>query len=426
MPKVSWQRYYELSLTLSERLKPDLRREHSKIAIDQHPPIEGLLLMGAGLILGLDPLLNEKGSLIRNDLELFVPSIETFADFQNEYFKDIEGSIPQIQWDGMIPESLFKSLENRRFHFSTSGSTGEAKTITKSIEGLLAEVVQLKELYQLKDQALLVSLVRPFHIYGFLHSFLLPLFSNAGVIYWPVQSLLASRDNGFPLNPDLMITVPAHWSLIKKIWSETRTMRVVSSGAVFGKERREELREERKAFDHYHEILGSTETGGIGHRLLEDETPFFTLFQGVEFKSHSEGSEIFSPFLYPEVSVLSTDRLEIHDPLLRRFVHLGRADRIFKYSGLRHSLSEVEDILKALSECSQVLACFDEDESIAQGGILSAWLEGDSSKLDLKALQSQYLARASCPYPRRLQVLEAFPRDAQGKVSIRMLKELAP
>ncbi|RYZ53762.1 MAG: hypothetical protein EOP07_17240 [Proteobacteria bacterium] len=422
MSTLSWQKFHELSLALAERLKPHLRSDHSKIGIEQRPVMEGLILMAAGLALGLDPVLDEKSNLNAKDPELFIP--RNLGDFKSDFDYDMHPLIPHLQCDGLIPEALKASFTNRTFYFSTSGSTGEAKTVAKSASGLLAEIVQLKALYQLEENSGIVSLVRPFHIYGFLHSFLLPLFGNISVNYWPLQSVLASQENGFPPTVDLLVSVPAHWNLIKRIWAETYTTRVVSSGSVFGKERSEELAQYKGAFDHYHEILGSTETGGIGHRLLEEQSPVYTLFEGISFEEREGGSEIFSPFVYPERSVFSADRLEINDPSGRTFLHLGRADRIFKYSGLRHSLSEVEDLLKALSECSQVLACFDEVEGVAQGGVLSAWLEGDASGIDWKGLQSQYLERTSCPYPRRLHVLETFPRDAQGKVSIAALKAM--
>jgi acyl-coenzyme A synthetase/AMP-(fatty) acid ligase len=426
MTSLTWQRFETLSLALAERLRPELRQGHFKIGIDQKPILEGLLLLAAGAALGLDIVFEEKTNLNSNELGLFVPSRELLANFQLEFQNDFSPQIPKICFDGKIPATLKSNLRNRTFYFSTSGSTGDAKAIGKSIEGLLTEVEELKKLYQLKNNSKIVSLVRPFHIYGFLHSFLLPLMTDSTAIYWPVQSVLASLENGFPESPAMLITVPAHWNLIKKIWSETRTEQVVSSAAIFGKERTRELEHYRKSFDHYHEILGSTETGGIGYRLLEEDQAFFTAFKGIHLESHSDGTKIFSPFLYPAQAVVSSDRLEIQDPVKGTFAHLGRSDRIFKYAGLRHSLCEVEDLLKALSEASQVIAAFDEDERVPQGGILSAWIESDGSQIDLKTLQLNYLAKSSCPYPRRIHLLATFPRDAQGKVSIKQLKASMP
>lgn len=398
--QTTWQSYYDASIHLASQWEIG---PATRVVI---PPLslwDGLVAMGAALHLGCEILFDEKGSVSPSETDFVAP-------------RPFEARNESFTLSGDIPPEILASCRKASWGFASSGSTAQPKIIAKSSEGLLAEVDQLSRLYSLEAGDAIVCLVRPFHIYGFLHGFLLPLVTRAQISFWNTGYSLPSPEEGFPNQPKLLVTVPAHFNLLSTIWSFTRTPQLVSSGAPFGQQRLQKLNHRRTMFDHYFEILGSTETGGMGYRRLGVETAF-TAFEGVRLVMRDEQTLIYSPFLIPETHILSSDMFEDLGPGL--FLHLGRSDKVFKYGGLRYSLGEIEEILSGLCEGAEVICHFEADESSAQGGILRAWIESEVMPLHLRR---DYGAKGQRPWPQALHFVPKFPRDAQGKVSLTALK----
>lgn len=426
---LSWQDFWTRAALLADRLKGDSKSSRieskTKLWIPSLDAQQGLFLFAAALHLGLDPVFDEKSSLDL-DATYLQSSPELWQTFAKEQGLPLDNSQFMLSADQGIPVGLLEAIEQRDYYFSSSGSTAKAKTLCKSAEGLLRESKVLQNLYGLQANSKIVALVRPFHIYGFLHSVLLPLTSAGSAVYWSTQLSLPTEENGFPVHTDLTITVPAHWSVLTHLWSDHRTPTVVSSGAFFGQERAAELLKHKESFERYFEILGSTETGGIGYRRVDQEGYAFTLFEGIRVEARTDGGDgslIYSPFLIPESSISSPDRFEqLAD---QRVLHLGRADRVFKYAGLRYTLGEVEDMMSKACDGASVVCTFEENSNSPQGGLLRSWIETRTlSAVDLIPLRKKYQSFGNRPFPAALHFVPEFPRDAQGKVSFLELKRL--
>lgn len=419
--ELSWAQYRLVTLELAERLRPRLAPCTRVLCLKTPELLEGLFWIGAAVQLGLSLLFDEKPRASELGSEVLIAPHELSPQL---------GTYSGIQlYPGSPSEAPPLILEQLRVVFKTSGSSGQPKPIFKHAEGLLAEVEVLQRLYCLHAGQHVLGLVRPFHIYGFLHAFLLPLKARARVTLWPLtQHLpLASLPRA-----DLLISVPSQWSFVEALLRETPVHRLVSSGAPFGRDRAQRLKEHpQKPFESW-EILGSTETGGMGYRRIDanEDHAQFELLDGVELdESGSDGTWIRSPFIAPEKAAFTADRLELIDEL--SFRHLGRADRIFKYAGKRYSLPEIEDALSSLCDGAAVVCHFIEDLSRAQGGILRAWVEAkDESDKDERGqktldIRVRFLAQHTLPFPQQLICLPQLPRDAQGKVQLEQLLKTA-
>lgn len=372
---------------------------------------ERIILSAPTIASGLKTLLAAiaaKKVVIFDEKGAFIASPTDFV------FKSPDKAPALFSLSGPVPSEIWDLIEGK-FTFATSGSTGESQLIEKHAEGLKNEVFALARLYEIQSGDVVCSLVRPFHIYGFLHSFLLPLFVGTEVHHWDSTLALPSLDGGFPYQSDLIITVPSHYNLMTLVWEFAFTRSVVSSGAPLGQEREKNIAEApARRFERYWEILGSTETGGIAYRRV-DQRQLFRPFPKIRMETLEKGTRIYSPFLAPTESIISQDQLEITSE--GDLIHKGRSDRIFKYGGSRYSLAEVEKALSAICSGQRVIVHFEEQKAIPQGGTLLAWIEGDVQ--EVRALFPKNL-----PCPKKITFLPIFPRDAQGKISLSSLKNL--
>jgi acyl-coenzyme A synthetase/AMP-(fatty) acid ligase len=188
------------------------------------------------------------------------------------------------------------------------------------------------------------------------------------------------------------------------------------SGAPFGEKRRQELQGLSCPPEQALEILGSTETGGIGMRSLLTMDDSFHCLPSVCVREDAGLQWVESPYLRPEQRWQLDDRLELKGD--GRFVHQGRSDRIFKYAGQRYALAEVEKALSLVFENIETLARFHGDDSVAQGGWLEAWIESEPLPAEADARRT-YRQHTSAPFPHVLHFMPRFPRDSQGKLQIR-------
>lgn len=322
---------------------------------------------------------------------------------------------------------------------ATSGSTGEPTLVWKSWQVLAAEALCLSRFYP-KSRGPIVSLVPPQHIYGLLHSILLPLWSQRPVIQVGDVSLglcpreqdaLAKVSAAGQGSGALLVTTPASWSRAEQLITSGQVSAMVSSAGAFGEKRHHQLQRIAAGRDFRAvEIYGSTETGGLAWQdlmTLGGFTPFPDVslsFSGAD----AECAIAHSPYIYPE------GRWQLEDRLAKaqdgRFRVLGRRDQVFKYGGKRYSLRTVAAKLAAAAEVdpAQVVCDFEKDEDLPKGGILWGFI---GAAADEALLRARYLDRDSSqeqsqglPYPDRLLLLTELPRSAVGKVSMAELRRL--
>ena len=310
--------------------------------------------------------------------------------------------------------------------FASSGSTGDPKLIDKHWRALCAEAGALAAFYGIRAGDRIVTLVSPFHIYGFLHTLMLSLLTGAHVLFVADPSLLLSESCGIQGRMDLLIAVPPLWPLVKILAARFGIGTLVTSGASFGPSRTADFMESGCAIAHAYEILGSTETGGVGIRDLaakSAENPF-THFAGHSLVPSGQKPGRFnlhSRFLYPRHSHELEDELLLLDD--GRFHHLGRTDRVFKYAGKRYALAEVERTLADLLGHENLCCLFRQRADHSKGGELLAVVE-NTGPWDETKLRRDYLNKAKVPPVERFIVVSLLPRDGNGKVERAALQAL--
>lgn len=315
----------------------------------------------------------------------------------------------------------------------TSGTTGTPLRCPKTAAQLLGEAVALAETFGIGPADRIFATVPPHHIYGLLFGLLVPLVSGAS--FARETSLHAAplaamvRDE----RASVLVSVPAHLRGLEVLEPDAfgaRPRHVFSSGAALP-ETVSLMLAERFDF-RVTEVLGSSETGGIGHRTAvwqsgQPSAPFVAL-PGVRV-SEGEGGrmQIESPFLDPSAPrpYVSADRIVVVDT--SRFVHLGRADGVVKVGGTRVSLQEIEARLLAIPGVTDATV-WAVQVGGARGHETRAVIAGKDASgqlLTIDALRKELLRWLEpVVLPRRMRVLDALPREPTGKLRRDVLEAL--
>lgn len=304
----------------------------------------------------------------------------------------------------------------------TSGSTGTPLACQKTAGQLLTEAAVLARTFDIGPRDAIVATVPPHHIYGLLFSVLVPLVSGAAFcretpFYADVVRRVVLRDRA-----SVLVSVPAHLRALSMMEREgTTQLRVFSSGAALPDETREMLHE-RFGWAPT-EILGSSETGGIGWRS-EAGAPF-TAFDVVDFGvGEDDRLTVRSPYLPADAPqpFVTGDRIERVSE--RTFRHLGRADGVLKVGGTRVSLAELEQRLCAIAGVREAAVIAVE----ARGGRgQETWAVIARDGAEPSAEQVRAALRAwldPVVIPRRYRFVDALPRESTGKLKKDVLRGL--
>ena len=366
---------------------------HKPVLIQTAHGVRALELVIAAFIKGVVPILDPK-KVLAEDHQYQVPQL------------------PPLTGDfSLLSSRELSPCPQQKIGFTTSGSTGAPKVILRSLEGLVREAHSWAQNKIVDSSECMVSLVSPVHIYGFIHSFLVPAMKGINVEYLEALDLGARFESC-----DVLLMVPAQWSSVARYLADYKVGLLVSSGAPFGRHRQDELR--TRLFHQCSEaveILGSTETGGLGYRNLLEDSESFAFFSGVHIHNSDRGSRLDSDYA-PEL-----EGFFLQDRLLPTegggFIHGGRLDRTFKYSGQRFDLSAIESALVKLKSVWDSRCYFQEDDTLAKGGRLVAWL-CSNDLADESEFRKRYKRLTSLPCPDRLFVVDKIPTDSNGKVAM--------
>ncbi len=335
----------------------------------------------------------------------------------------------------------------------TSGSTGEHQRHPKTAGQLFGEALVLVEHFGIARGTRIVATVPSHHIYGLLFAVLVPLVGggsflrdtplHAGVVRAALESTHA----------DVLVSVPAHLRALGILdrGQLPPLARVFSSGAALPPATAHML------WDRYGlritEVLGSTETGGIAWRIHGaparplDELPelpelpeeeeavgdaaAWTPLPHVHVSVDAQGQlGVDSPFLPPGGARprITADRVELlepaegEDPDRPRFRHFGRVDGVVKVGGKRVALAEIERRLLELPGVEDAAVTAVEVEG-ARGRETVAVVVAPG--LSIEHIKSE-LRRWLDPVviPRRIRLVDALPREANGKLTRKRLLEL--
>jgi long-chain acyl-CoA synthetase len=213
-----------------------------------------------------------------NDLGLSSIQVMELAAYTNSFFHLFD--IPEPPALLRIPtlqgwaEAVFKARNqlNDFVTFKTSGTSGESKLITHSVEALIAEIHYLQTILPKPTQ--IISLVPSNHIYGFLFSVILPAVWSVPVVY--TNSLTKTQLN----SNSLIIGTPFNWHYLHASLNQQPVhCWGISASAPLNNDLYRSLT--RQGFQ-ITEIYGSTETAGVGYRQSAEQA--FSLFDYWNFK----------------------------------------------------------------------------------------------------------------------------------------------
>lgn len=315
----------------------------------------------------------------------------------------------------------------------TSGSSGEPQRLDKRFDQLDAELATQASLWPLSGR-LVVSQVSHQHIYGLLFSILRPLCENSPFSARPCRYpetlytwLQHCQATGKRM---ILVSAPPALSRLPEAldWKPVSAAlaTIYSSGAPLSKDASDRVHE--RLGHSVHEVYGSSETGGIAWRVLQ-QAPDWTALPGVEV-SHDEDHRLWLRSRHLE----TPDQWQRQADLIARtqqgFELLGRADRIVKIGGKRISLTAMDRALSALPgvERAQTLTLQRRDLRLAAIVQLSPNdipHDHRQHRDTVKRLRRELAAHFETPVlPRYWRFVAPWPTNSQGKLSAEIRQRL--
>lgn len=309
----------------------------------------------------------------------------------------------------------------------TSGSTGVPKEAGRRLLNIESELAALESVFGFGlSSPRVFATVAHRHVYGLLFRIFWPLLERrpfATFDYEYPEQLLGEVGAG-----NVLISSPA---MLKRLGSlpagSGQWGAVFSSGGFLPGDAAADAA--RVLGVEAIEILGSTETSGVGWRVAARAS--FTLLPRVEVRASADDLlEVRSPFAGYEGWQSMGDRVAFDAS--GGFELLGRADRVAKIEDKRVSLSEIERRLLAHSYVKDAVAVALEDDARQYVGAvveLSAAGLAELAQRGRRAINTALRAslRGSIDpvaLPRAFRYPAAIPVNAQGKRQVAVLVEL--
>jgi acyl-coenzyme A synthetase/AMP-(fatty) acid ligase len=303
----------------------------------------------------------------------------------------------------------------------TSGTTGTPMPCPKTAGQLFGEARLLARTFGIPPGERVFATVPPHHIYGLLFGVLVPLVAGAS---FARETLLHAEPLASAIlaaGARVLVSVPPHLRALRVLppGRLPRLARVFSSGAPLPAETADDLRS-RFGWS-VTEVLGSSETGGIAWR--DRPGALWVPFEGVSVREGEGGRMLVeSPFLDPAAPrpFVSGDRIASREGGC--FEHLGRADGVLKVGSTRVSVAEIEARLLAIPGVEDAAAL-----AVNVGGARGweSWVAvvapGKTPAQIRRALLSWL---DPVVLPRRIRVVDALPREANGKLRSDALRAL--
>ncbi len=232
---------------------------------------------------------------------------------------------------------------NAQITIFTSGSSGQAKAIHKSLQQFQLEIEVLEQYWGQKlDDSQVLGTVSHQHIYGLLFRVLWPLSAGRcfhSEIYLSPEPLLKKAKN----LSAYWVSSPAQLKRLDELtpWKELAKLTTIfSSGGALSIETAKQI--DLNCGHKVIEIYGSSETGGIAWRQSIDAT-LWQLFKGVSLTVDEKGFYLLSSPFINQSTIILDDKIKIIED--GRFELLGRIDRIVKIEEKRLSLDSLENRL---------------------------------------------------------------------------------
>ena len=316
-----------------------------------------------------------------------------FSDDDGRFLIDDLGKILST------PSSKFEIDEEAKFYLKTSGSSGEAKLIEKSIYQMKIEALALKDSFEFGDEFL--ASVSHQHMFGLTFKIFLPLVLGVKIEpkFLNYPELIYEKE----LNNRTLISSPTILkSLLQSNKKEllTKLKNIIYAGAKL----EDSLKNEINKLTTCINIYGSTETGVVAFEINSG----FRAINGVKLSTQDGVLMVSSPWC--ELVVIDGDKLTL----------LGRADRIVKINEKRISLDSVEQVIlsnELIEDCVCVLSETKERISaiitLSQKG--KERFRNDGKIAIINALKSDLRAEFENNI-RYFKIVPKIERNAQGKL----------
>jgi acyl-coenzyme A synthetase/AMP-(fatty) acid ligase/3-hydroxymyristoyl/3-hydroxydecanoyl-(acyl carrier protein) dehydratase len=337
------------------------------------------------------------------------------------------------------PQPVALDAQGSSLVIYTSGSSGEPSAIAKTLAQLDAEVHTLQAAFGARvdgaGAATVLSTVSHQHIYGLLFAVLWPL--AAGRPFVATRLQYPEEIAACGLSPCVLITSPAHLRRLSDTidWRGARA----AMQAVFAAG--EPLPTEAATTtltllgQSPIEVYGTSETGGIAWRQQALHSGYWQAMPGVQWRIEEEEGEgllaVRSPHLADDAWYTTPDRAEALS--VDRFMLRGRADRIAKIEGKRVSLTAMERLLAACDEIKEARVLLlsrpeGATERLAVAAVLTpagrALLQAGRRVLNERLRTALLHGVERVALPRRWRYVQAWPINAQGKVTQAALEAL--
>ena len=309
-------------------------------------------------------------------------------------------------------------------HLKTSGSTGDAQIVVKTVSQMEAEALALAAIIPFTQQDLVViGSVSPQHLYGFTFRFVLPL-----TMGWTLDRL----QNAYPetllaatlkYSKSVWITSPALLNRLgeARAWQTLsgKIKGIVSAGGVLPEQTADLLATHTvRPF----EIYGSTETGVIAAR---QNSLTWQPLEAVKIGQSTEGT-LWVQSNWTTGHIQTADMVEFQNT---GFLLLGRKDRIIKFEDKRVSLQQIEqDLLKHEWVSDAYCGQYPHNQrpaiwvALHDKGIVALQNQGRAAII---ATLKQHLARThdAVALPRYWRFTDILPRNAQSKITANLFQQ---
>lgn len=326
--------------------------------------------------------------------------------------------LAQMPSEYLAPADDWHLPENAEAWLKTSGSSGAAQVVVKTLAQMQAEALALAELLPFAaEQAVAVGSVSPQHLYGFTFRFAVPLtlgwaISRGQQVY--PETLLAEsaahQKSVWIASPALLnrLGEARNWQALRG-----RLAGIVSAGGALPQATADLLGEVAvRPF----EIYGSTETGVMASRQFQ--TAWRPLPQ-VRI-GENDGGALWAESPWSAGRQQTADIIET---LPDGFALLGRADRIIKFEDKRVSLAQIEhDLLAHAWVADAHCGLHPQHKRLAVWLALNA--DGiaalrEQGRAAVAAALKQHVAASqdTIAVPRYWRFADALPRNAQSKIA---------
>lgn len=315
----------------------------------------------------------------------------------------------------------------------TSGSSGQAKAISKTLAQLDNEVSTLERTFADKlPQCSVIATVSHQHIYGLLFKILWPLAAGRAFLSEQIE-YPENLSYYMALMPHLcLISSPAQLSRLPAALDFQAQQHcpslIFSSGGPLSFEQAQAVAQCYGQLPT--EVFGSTETGGIAYRKQLSPQQTWQPFSDVKVDADDDGALLLqSPYLSDSQQIRCDDKIKLQAN--GQFLLAGRLDRIVKIEEKRVSLPQMELKLSQHLWVNQAAVVLLNHPKPQLAAIVELSAEGDDilakkGKLFINNAFKQFLLNEfeRVTLPKRWRYPELLPTNSQGKRITQELIEL--